>query len=67
MFQYKAKGGTVREYPIVEVLQDDWIPVSERVPEEREWDDGYVEPSDSVDIGATEPPKKSTRIDTQIG
>ena len=29
MFQYKAKGGTVRAYPIVEALQDDWIPLSD--------------------------------------
>jgi len=29
LFQHKAKGGTVRAYPIVEALQDDWIPLSD--------------------------------------
>ena len=33
LFQYKANGGTVRTYPIIEA---GWIPCSERLPERDE-------------------------------
>lgn len=37
LFKYKAKGGTVRTYPIVpsaDAVQGEWIPCSERLPSE---------------------------------
>lgn len=53
LFQYKAKGGTVRTYEIVPSAEAEWIPCSKRLPENTaEWK-AYITCNESGAISTT--------------